>query len=1128
MKKFLFSFLFVLVSSFCFGIPVDPVLTDGEKIDYIIITNDYLEPSFQQLALRRHKQGLKSAIFTVDNIYSDYSHVQDSNEPLPGHSPKKIREFLKDMYRNHGLEYAAIGGDVDVVPMRYGYSLHHVDYSAGIDVLGPIASDMYYNSGLSSDTDWIYEGTVTEPDYNCMVDAYRPATTLAKAQEHYNINIKLGRISAETPQEVSDYFHKVVAYESAAAADLSYLEKAVVSGQLAEKNRTLGTACVNGQIQDYTYLPDSVTATTLLGNDNAKYWYMTYFNPCVATSTTFTADGNAVAGEIYADYSSGVNLAFHGGHGWHLGWEAENSGEAANVFNIFDIDACSSGICRYGGVLLNSGCFPGAFDTGASYMTITGPNGEDHNLDCFGEEITKITNGGFVSYIGFSRAEVLGLSLQFQESYVSGFYSDALEEKTAGNLFTMGKQAFVDFEYPYLDREYARGDIMKLNMTGDPACRMHSKIPGQMNVSHTAQVKAGVDYDINISVKDAAGSAVANAMVCLYKENDIYLRARTGAAGSVVFGIVSAGEGTIQVTTVKNGFVQEETEISVVPPATHTHTPAATPSFTLTATQTHTLDTPEPSATATLTATPGQGASIFLNVTTGNSDIITNSIKPDFYLENTGEEPLELSSLKIRYYYSNEGTGSYEEIHIDWSSAGAANIEKEIVTGSFGNGQDSYLEIGFKTEAGSLSPGNGVYVYTRFNNNDWSNYDQSNDRSFKNPLNTLVLRNGEIIWGNPPFGTATITPTNTEKQTPVSTFTPTFSLTIAPDTPTGTNTPENTVIYTSTVTVTATMTVMEETLTATYSQTAQASLTVTTTYTKTPERTPTATITASVPATPTATATTGEENEIVTKYYSYNTAGINNTISVNLRLENTGTTAAGLSGLSVKYWYNSDNTAGNDVFEKDWAAVYPDYRQITSFINGTVEEINKGGQDRVVIISFSSGAGTLEPGGYLECTLRVHRDNWTNYDQSNDYSFGAHSGYTVWDKITVYSASALVWGVEPGGGVVSPADFDGKPSRSVNEPLSRDNVYCFPNPCKGRAVISFSVSEPKKTAIIIFDTRGSIIWKKELNEREVFAGVNKIQWDCRTAYNKNVSNGIYIYRVITQEKVITKKLVIIK
>ena len=45
---------------------------------------------------------------------------------------------------------------------------------------------------------------------------------------------------------------------------------------------------------------------------------------------------------------------------------------------------------------------------------------------------------------------------------------------------------------------------------------------------------------------------------------------------------------------------------------------------------------------------------------------------------------------------------------------------------------------------------------------------------------------------------------------------------------------------------------------------------------------------------------------------------------------------------------------------------------------------------------------------------RIHNQNWTNYNEANDYSYdGTKTAFADWNRVTLYRNGALVWGTEP-------------------------------------------------------------------------------------------------------------------
>lgn len=141
----------------------------------------------------------------------------------------------------------------------------------------------------------------------------------------------------------------------------------------------------------------------------------------------------------------------------------------------------------------------------------------------------------------------------------------------------------------------------------------------------------------------------------------------------------------------------------------------------------------------------------------GNREASTNGIAPRFKLVNTGNESINLSDVKIRYYYTIDGENA-QNFWCDWSSAGTANV-----TGTFvkmptaKTGADYYLEIGFTQAAGTLSAGQSVEVQARFAKSNWTNYTQTGDYSFEGSAASYVdwdkatgYLGGNLIWGIEP------------------------------------------------------------------------------------------------------------------------------------------------------------------------------------------------------------------------------------------------------------------------------------------------------------------------------------------------------------------------------------------
>ncbi|HEY5003038.1 MAG TPA: cellulose binding domain-containing protein, partial [Ktedonobacteraceae bacterium] len=177
-------------------------------------------------------------------------------------------------------------------------------------------------------------------------------------------------------------------------------------------------------------------------------------------------------------------------------------------------------------------------------------------------------------------------------------------------------------------------------------------------------------------------------------------------------------------------------------------------------------------------------SSFVLEYADANTTASTNDPSPHFEIVNNSNASVSLSSLTIRYWYTEDGTQS-QQFWCDYAHAGCSNI-----TGSFTpitsptSTANTYLQIGFTTGAGSIAiGGNSGDIQTRFNKSDWSNYNQANDYSWSQSQTsyaawnqvTLYL-NGQLVWGTEPNGTS-VTPTATATFTPTPATTATATAT---------------------------------------------------------------------------------------------------------------------------------------------------------------------------------------------------------------------------------------------------------------------------------------------------------------------------------------------------------------
>lgn len=154
---------------------------------------------------------------------------------------------------------------------------------------------------------------------------------------------------------------------------------------------------------------------------------------------------------------------------------------------------------------------------------------------------------------------------------------------------------------------------------------------------------------------------------------------------------------------------------------------------------------------------PAPAAELTIQAFNGNTSASTNGISPKFKIINNGDSAIQLSDVKLRYYYTIDGEKA-QSFWSDWASIGSANVTSQFV--KLDNpvaGADYYLEIGFTSAAGTLNPGQSAEIQARFSKNDWSNYNQADDYSFHATANQFANHeqvtgylNGQLAWGIEP------------------------------------------------------------------------------------------------------------------------------------------------------------------------------------------------------------------------------------------------------------------------------------------------------------------------------------------------------------------------------------------
>ena len=164
-----------------------------------------------------------------------------------------------------------------------------------------------------------------------------------------------------------------------------------------------------------------------------------------------------------------------------------------------------------------------------------------------------------------------------------------------------------------------------------------------------------------------------------------------------------------------------------------------------------------------------------------------------------------------------------------------------------------------------------------------------------------------------------------------------------------------------------------------------------------------------------ASNTFAASTSLSVQFNNGNSSAQSNTISARFKVTNSGGSAVNLSDIKLRYYYTADSDKAQS-FWCDHAALINggNYTAVTSNVTNKFVKMSTttSTADTYIEVGFSSG-GSLSAGGTVEIQSRVARNDWTNYNQSNDYSFKSIGSFTDWDQITAYIGSELVYGKEP-------------------------------------------------------------------------------------------------------------------
>ncbi|SFD49219.1 Por secretion system C-terminal sorting domain-containing protein [Chitinophaga sp. CF118] len=241
------------------------------------------------------------------------------------------------------------------------------------------------------------------------------------------------------------------------------------------------------------------------------------------------------------------------------------------------------------------------------------------------------------------------------------------------------------------------------------------------------------------------------------------------------------------------------------------------------------------------------------------------------------------------------------------------------------------------------------------------------------------------------------------------------------------------------------------------------------------------------------------------KAYTQSISSAQNTISTYLKINNEGNMPVAYEDVSVRYWFTAEDTTALNY----WI----DYAKLSNYnITGRFERLNPtaDGADTYFELKVKPAAGILYPlSNTGNIQYRIAKVNWSNFVQTNDYSYLPLSSFGENSHVTVYYKGQLIYGAEP---VANGAATRTAVKSGWQADVLKAVIKMYPNPVAD--VLIVQISKVADNAIVyVFNNNGAIVHTQRLTN--VINTVETRGW-MQGVYYVKIKNG----DTVTTEKVI--------
>ncbi len=456
--------------------------------EMVIITSSALRSTLEPLAQWKTQKGTPCIVNTTDEIYAKYTSGRDNAE--------NIRNYLKDLYANTSLKWVLLGGDHNVVPMRYVFNDDTMHYGNPSDETDGSSfydkpTDFYY-SDLTGDWD-------TDGDSNFGESASNSGTGLDEV--NWTPDVYVGRFPTSDQGRLQDLVNKTLNYEKN-PLNATWMNDFLLGGAVADVTPYNDEGLLVQNISK-SYVPSSMDVTLCLRSAN-----------------------NLTSGFEPA-FDAGTSLVHFQGHGSE--YSLANHANAGGSF-FYSSDAASLNNQDKPALMFVAACSTGAFDV--------------YSSDTLMETLLFHERGGVIGYIGSMRVDwYFGIQEEIDmNSYLQtlnrgmarlfwkNFFANPSHQP--GKALADMKKDYIHSEwyksgYTSLNMEYERKNLYTYTLWGDPEISIYTKQISTFVNPLPAKVYAGQRLQLSFTDNNT-GHIVPGATVCIQSGDFYYTSHMTG------------------------------------------------------------------------------------------------------------------------------------------------------------------------------------------------------------------------------------------------------------------------------------------------------------------------------------------------------------------------------------------------------------------------------------------------------------------------------------------------------------------------------------------------------------------------------------------------------------------------